>query len=384
MTLRILPQVGDPSRVNVGIAPFITFNEADKLAVGIGLHNYTVDVGGLRVYLAPQLATRDGSPVGAAGVKYSVYRGDSWWRELALGATGRSYHYQYNDNYDFNERFSRLSLSAKLLLDSDPGLRRDHRFDATVHYVDQRYARGIDVATQTFEKESRQYAIAQVGYDFERRDPINPLKAHAQFETGAGYGRLSGTVDYALRYQQAANFVRFRFFAGGFAFRQNPTVRALLLPNGITGFGRDQNDYTFTENIVNRAEQSNQYFVRDGSLTLPFTLTQPGSDTWLTSLSVSVDAPIKLPGFSLSAYGDLAVYPDQRADQGGVVAPSTAGVRLSLPLGIASISLPLYNSSFVRESLVFTKVDPKYRERIALRLDLARLNVDELLRNFRG
>ncbi len=380
----LAPKLGDPSKRTLGILPVLTFNEADKFGIGLALHNYTLDVGAFRFYLAPQLATRDASPVGLAGLKYSTYGDNSWWRELELGVAGRSYHYQYNDNYDYNERFTRVSLSAKLLLASDPGLRKDQRVEITTHIVDQRYARGIDFATQVFEEKSRQYAVAEAAYEFERRDPITPLRTRLALETGADYGRVSGTLDYGVRYQEAANFVRLRLFAGVFAFRQNPEIRALLLPSGITGFGLNQNDYTFTQNIINRAEVSNQYFVRDGSLTLPFTLTQPGSDTWLTSLSVSVDAPIKLPVIDLSLYGDLAVYPNQRATESGVVAPATGGLRITFPRNIASISFPLYNSSFVKESLVFTKVDAKYRERIAFRLDLARLDLDELLREFRG
>ncbi len=380
----LAPRIGDPAKRHLGILPVITFNEADKLAIGVGLHNYTVDVGALRYYVAPQIATRDASINGLAGLEYSFYKSGDWWRELELGAAGRSYHYQYNDNYDYNERFSRISLSAKLLLASDPGLRKDQRLELTTHIIDQRYARGINFVEQIFAKEDRQYVVAEAAYQFQQRDPIAPYTARLAFETGADYGRLAATLDYGIRYQEAANFVRFRVFAGVFAFRQNPEIRALLLPNGITGFGRDQNDYTFTQNIVNRAEQSNQYFVRDGSLTLPFTLTQSGSDTWLTSVSVTVDAPLKLPIVDLRLYGDLAVFPNQRPNQSGVLAPATAGLRIALPLDIASISFPLYNSAFVQESLVFTKVGAKYRERIALRLDLTKINLDELLREFRG
>ncbi len=380
----LAPRLGDPSKRTFGLLPLLTFNEADKLAIGAALHNYTLDVGALRFYVAPQITTRDASPVGVAGLKYSIYKRDSWWREMEYGASVRTYHYDYNDNYDFSERFTRVTATVNLLLASDPGLRTDQRIELTTHLVDQRYARGISVARQEFTKESREYHVEEAAYQLEHRDPITPWKTRVAFETGAEYGRFSGTLDYGVRYQEAANFVRFRLFAGVFAFRQNPQIRAFLLPNGITGFGRDQNDYTFTENLVNRAEPSNQYFVRDGSLTLPFTLTQSGSDTWLTSLSVTVDAPIKLPVFDLRAYGDLAVFPNQRPTQNGVLAPATAGLRIVFPRELASISFPLYNSAFVRESLVFTKVGAKYRERIALRLDLAKVNLDELLREFRG
>ena len=384
IALGILPKIGDPEKVNVGIVPVASFNEADRFNLGIGLHNYTADVGPFRYFLSPQLNTRGGDVNGFGTLAYSFYEADGWWRELSLTASGRTYGYDFDDNYDVNPRFARVTVGAELLLASDFGLRRDHRLSLEGHFVDQDFVRGINVERGEFALENRRYTVAQIGYSFQRRDPITPWSTRVGFEAGADYGRLSAKLDYAFRYNAAGSRVNVRAFAGGFLFRDAPDFRVLLLPNGITGFGRDQNDYLFEENLVNRAEASNQYFVRDGSLTLPFVLPQASSDSWLTSLSVSVDAPISLPILDLSLYGDLAIYPDERLGESGVVAPSTAGLRVTLPLGIASVSFPIYNSSFVKESLVFTQVDPKYRERIALRLDLSKVDLDEILRGIRG
>lgn len=384
VALAVLPKVGDPERHNLGLAPVLTFNEADRFNLGVGFHNYTADVGALRYFLAPQVSTRGGQFGGIGRVAYSFYESNGRWRELELSATGRRYGYDYNDSYDVNPRYSHLTLGAELLLASDFGLRDDHRLGLRGHLIGQEFITGIDIETGEFSREGRRYAVAQLDYSYRRSDPITPWSTAVTFEAGEAYGRLSAKLNYGLRYNAAGSRVDFRAFAGAFVFRDRPEFRAVLLPNGITGFGRDQNDYLFEENLVNRAEASNQYFVRDGSLTLPFILPQASSESWLTSLSVSVDAPLKVPFFDVSLYGDLAIYPDERPGRSGIVGPSTAGFRVSLPLGIASVSFPIYNSSFVRESLVFTRVDPKYRERIALRVDLSQLDVDEFFRRLRG
>ena len=384
LSVGFLPKAGDPTRRHVGLAPVVSFNEADKLLLGFGLHNYTADVGPLRYFLSPQIGTRGGDVTGFGRVAYSFYRRNAWWRELELSAAGRSYGYDFNDNYDVNPRFTRVTLAAELLLAADYGLRSEHRLGLRSDVVGQAFVRGINLERGEFALEDRRYVVTEAAYEFRHRDPITPWGTRLALEAGQDYGRLSAKLNYGFRYRSAPTYLRLRAFAGGFLFRDDPDFRAVLLPNGVTGFGREQNDYTFRENLVNRAEPSNQYFVRDGSLTLPFVLPQASSTTWLTSLSATVDAPVQPPAVTISAYGDLAIYPDERPGQSGVVAPATAGLRIGLPLNLGSVSFPLFNSGFVRESLAFTRVGATYRERIALRLDLSNLDLDEILRRLRG
>ena len=384
LALRIGTGFGRPDRTNLALVPLVSYNAADRWLFGIGVHNLMVDQGATRFHVLPQVATRDASLNGVAGLRHSLYRDRGWWRELEFAIDARQYHYHYNETYDFNDRFQRATLAVNLLLASAPGLRRDHRLGFRAHTVAQLYAEGRDPDLGLFVQQRRNYRLADLNYTFQRRDPITPWSARAGVDGGKGFARFTGELDYAWRYQQRARFVRVRAFAGAFAFRQNPTVPAFLLPNGVTGFRRDQFDYRFEENIINRAERSQQVFTRDGSLTLPFLLSDPFSDSWLTSVSVSVDAPVRLLFVQPRVYADLAVYPTGRAGESGLLAPATAGIRLALPRDIFSVSFPLVNSAYVRENLVFTKVGATYRERIAFSLDLDVLNVAELLRELRG
>ena len=393
--------VGHPDRFDLNVVPVVGFNAADRWLFGVGFHNYTLAPPPTRFFVAPQVATRDASLNGAASLAHSWYRDDAWWREIELSARGRQYHYHYDDTYDYNERFHRGTLGVEVGLAAKPGLPTDRRLFARAHFVALRYVRGINAATRNFAQERDRYAVVEGGFSLDRDDPLRPYGLRLLAQGGRGFSRVSATLTGGLRYNAGGKFVRARLYAGalpslagrnddgggGVGERARPRPASVeLLPNGVAGFFENQYDFTFEQFIVDRssASSSNQVFVRDGSLTLPFLLPVPSSDTWLASLSVTADAPFAVPLIDLRAYVDAAVYPDDRPDAGGVVVPVTGGLRVSLLGDVVSVSFPLVNSAFVREALPFNVAEPRYRDRIAFSIDLSGVRPDELLREFRG
>ena len=374
--------VGDRNVVN--LVPALGYNYADGLLPGVGLHNYSLLNRGTRFYLFPQIALRDASLNGVAGLKHSWYRDDARWREVQLSVEGRSYHYHFDEVYDYNDRFARVTVGGEVLLAAAPGLPLDRRVGLRGHFVRQRYATGIDAAAGLFREDTRGYGIAEADYVQDRNDALRPYRWEVSAQAGEGFARVSSALSAGLRYNEGPNFVRARVFAGAFVHHDEPEVRALLLPNGLTGFLEQQYDYTFEEFIVDRSGASQQTFTRDGSLSLPYPLPVLGSDSWLASATVTVDAPLNLPAIELQAYLDAALYPDSRPDASGTVLPVTGGIRLAVLDGLAEVSLPLLNNAFVRESLPFNIAEPDYWDRVAFRFRLGVANVDELLRRVRG
>jgi len=384
LAVRLFSGLTRLDRNTIGITPTIGYNAADRLMLGIGFHNYTVPPGPSRFYVLPMVSTRDAGLNGLAGLNHSWYSADDWWREVELSLRARQYHYHYNDTYDYNDRFRRATVEANVLLSAKAGLPLDQRFSIRAHGIGQRYAVGLDAAARQFREQTKSYVVAEVDYTLQRNDPILGYGLRVGLQAAEGFARASTTFNTKLRYQAAPNFVRLRAFAGAFIHRDAaPEIAAFLLPNGTSGFLDRQYDYTFEEFIVDRSEatNSNQVFVRDGSLTLPFLLSSPFSDSWLVSLSAQIDAPVNLPLVGIRGYVDAALYPDSRTDD--IRVPLTGGVRLAVADDLFQLSFPLFNSSFVRESLVFTSIDARYRERIAFSLNLAKLNLDELLRGLR-
>ena len=381
MTVNLLSHLGHPGRTDLNLVPVLGYTSADRFMLGLGMHNYTADVGGTRFYLLPEVSFRDASLNGFAGIKHSVYARNAWWREFEVSATGRQFHYNYNDNYDYNDRFHRGTLAATLYFDNDYNSLSRNELTARGHFVAQRYAVGRDITTRSFTEETNGYSIYELSFTHRNTDPIRPRVWSIDAQAGKGFTRVSTTFNLGLRYQQAARFVRIRGFAGTFLNHDNPDVNALLLPAGITGFLNRQYDYTYEQFLINRSRssESNQHFVRDGSLSIPYVLPVPGSNQWLASVSVVADAPLSLPIVKLQAYLDAALYPDSRLRNDGVLVPVTGGVRIALG-PIASVSLPLYNSSFVKEATVFTRVDARYRDRITFNLDFSSASIDRLLR----
>ncbi len=386
LAVNIISHIGHLDRNDLNVVPTIGYNKADRLMLGVGFHNYVVSTPATRFYLLPMVSTRDASLNGLAGIKHSVYHQHSWWRELQFSAEGKQFHYNYNENYNFNDRFHRGTLEASLFFAAGPSLPLDHRISVRGHFIAQRFAVGRDITTRSFVEETSSYAIAEADYTLIRNHPIKPFDFKVSLQAGEGFSRASAVVNAAIRYQEDANFIRLRAFVGTFLHHNNPAVQAVLLPNGLTGFFNQQYDYTYEEFLVDRSRANgpNQTYVRDGSLTLPFLLAVPFSDSWLTSVTLQADAPLSLIGIKPQAYVDVAVYPDSRSGEDGVVVPLTGGVRVSIFEDLFQLSLPILNNSFVKESTVFNGTDAKYRERITFSLDLTQLNIDELLRRFRG
>ena len=383
LAVHIGTHLGRADRNDLNIVPTVGYNATDGVMLGVGFHDYVVTQDATRFYLLPMVSTRDGALAGMAGLKHSLYRDNSWWRELEFSATGRQYHYNFNNVYDFSDRFQRGTFGVELLLAAEAGVPLDQRIGVRAHVVDLLFARGIDADAGIFSKEDGGYTILEADYNIERNHPLTPWEGELQAQGGEGFARLSGTLSGAYKYHQRGSFLRGRVFAGAFLSHDDPEARALLLPNGVTGFRNNQYDYTFEEFIVDRSETSNQVFVRDGSLTLPFLLPVFGSDSWLASVSLEADLPVNLSVIDLSTYVDAAFYPDSRPDASGTVAPITGGVRVGL-LKLIDVSFPVFNSAFVKEALPFNVAEPEYTERIAFRLHLDRLNIEEALRKLRG
>ena len=384
LAVNLITHFGHPDRNDLNVVPTFGYNASDQVMLGIGFHNYTLAPPATRFYLLPMISTRDASLNGMAGIRHSIYRKNGALKEVEFYGLGRQFHYNYNENYEYNDRFHRATVGASAYFDGSIAKRITHQIDVQGIFIAQRYARGLDITSRSFREEKLNYQIAEANYALKREDPINPFTFGAQVQAGSGFARISGSLNFALRYQQKANFIRLRAFAGSFLTRALPEFRAVLLPNGVSGFLNSQYDYTFEQFLVNRSTTgSNQVYVRDGSLTLPFLLSVPFSDSWLTSLSIVGDAPFSNQVLRFQGYVDMAVYPDTRTNATGVVAPLTGGLRIGIFGDFVQVSFPLINSAFVKESLAFTAVDAKYTERIAFSINLANANPDELIRKFR-
>lgn len=384
LTVNFIGSIGNPAKNTLNVIPALSFNSADRLLLGFGFHNYQPVMPATRYYILPMISTRDASLNGIGSLTHSFYKGDHWYREIELSVNARRFHYNYNEAYDFNDRFNRITLGATLFLKGAAGLPVDNSFSVRLHHIDQLYARGRNIATRSFIKETKSYQIVDLGFSSKNNDVITPRSYNIDLQAGQDFSRLSGVFNYGIRYDEKSRFVRVRAFAGTFLNRDEPEQNAFLLPSGITGFLANQYDYTFTEEIINRSGGGNQIFVRDGSLTLPFLLPVPFSDSWLTSITATADLPIGIPIVNLSTYLDAALYPDTRSDQTGTVLPLTGGFRVSLPGNIFHVSFPVVNSAFVKEALPFTVAEPNYWDRVSFSLDLTPANIDNLLRSIRG
>ena len=384
--LRLLGHLGDPARVDLGLLPALGYNAADGLLVGLALHTYTAAWPRTRLFAAPLYGLRSGEPAGQLGLRHSLFPGrrrpGARVRELELAAQLKSFGYATNETYGETDRYTRIRLAATWRLRSRERGSVLRSWRARLSGVRLDYVRGINATEGTFERLDEDYVVADLRCERRRVDALTPSSWAVMAQGSDDFQRLTADYRVGWRYREGASFLRARLFGGLVRLADDNRGRGALLPNGTTGFRTAQNDYAFDYYLLDRSSASSQVFTRDGSLTLPFLLTVPASRSWLASVSVTADAPFSLAGFRPQLYLDAAVYPDPLEGPGsrGTVMPVTGGLRLSAWKDVASVSFPLVNSAFVRESLPFNVAEPRYRDRIAFELRLRGYHFERLLR----
>lgn len=374
----LLPSKRTSTATGIGFLPIINYNTSGRLSVGVGIHNYFTTKS-TQYYFFPQFNLKSRSIVGNMGLRYSFGEQTGVLEGGNLGFDFKSYHYASNDVYNYLDRFARLKTEASIRL-FEVDNESFHEFSANSIHIFKEISSGIDIVSRTFRTDTQLDHVFRLGYSIQKSQRLLNYKAKLNFEFGDSFQKISAVFRGKRKYQEKLFFVHYRLFGG--SFLSNPrgsSLRAVLLPNGVTGFRRFQYDYAFENNFFDRVENSNQFFVRDGSLSLPFLLRSPFSTSWLTSASVAIDLPLDLKIFRIQAYVDAAFYPTTTEE---TVFALTSGVRLNMMNGLAHVSFPLLNNSYVKEAYVYNQSDYKYLKTIGFAINMKALDRNRILNLF--
>lgn len=329
--------INDPRKNILLLTPSFGVNSYDKLMIGGLVSNYKLPPTKFNFLLVPMYSTGARSLAGLAKLNYSILsNGTIRKTDFFVNASHFSMD-QFRDTADrkLTMRFIKLVpglrmsfrnntprqtvnkyLQWKTFLFQEQSLRitRDTTITGTDTILFLRYAL----------PKSRRY-LNQLDLVFENYRALYPYDFKFRVEQSQDFIRPTFTANYFFNYREGG--LQFRFFAGGFLYLGEKTIRKqfrndrfFLNMTGPNGY----EDYTYSNYFLGRNHfeglESQQIMMRDGGFKVRTDLlaSKVGkTDRWLTAVNLNSSIPEKINPLSLlpvkiplRVFFDLGTYAD--------------------------------------------------------------------------
>ena len=378
----ILSGVPNPDYNMVNILPLFGWNLYDKAMFGVNISNMYWPVRNLEWSVTPLYATGSRSLTGMGSLRYNIYpkarRNGAKIYKWEFGFDVKSFHFNHDDHYNFNDRYLKLAPSVKVVFSPIDRLSRmQHGLSYRYIYVGQKYGRGIDYDEVIWEQESRSYFVNELSYQIENKSVLAPYTLKATVHQGKGFVRLSLDFRHKIAYAKGDKGLYIHGFAGWLPYYDNPDAVALFYFNGISSNSFFSKDFLYDELIFGRSESesvlSQQIFRKDAELK---TLYNSGlSDNWMISAGLATDTPLPIP---VQLYFDLAVYSDPV--NGGTAVSFSSGIAIVGIKDAFEIFIPVFESNDITGNALYE--DRSFFRRITFLLDLNAVNPRKLMEGF--
>lgn len=379
--------IEDDSRTILYWAPLLSWNNYDKLMPGLLLYNTAVPEKRLEWALAPFFGPGSGQPAGMGDARYHFYPEGSFVQRITLGATFRSFHYNFNQRFNTRLRYTRLQPYLRADLAKPAVGNRYRSLLLRAIFLDQEqllFADGAFAGTGW-----QGSSIQELSFRAERRSAINPGSWQLALEHQA-YDNLFGRAQRYLKaslewngsytYQRGRN-LSLRFFAGAFLYHSERHA-GYIAPGAFNLIAQGFNDYRFDDLYLGRSDTDGPWLqqvnVRDGGfkniIGRGFNLGR--SNNFIIAANLKADLPGNLfsrlplkPYFDIGYFdnampaGENDTFQDQLLWSGGLM--------LGVFKDAIAIYFPLVNSQNIQDRYVERG---NYWKRVAFSLDLRRFD----------
>ncbi|RLD18331.1 MAG: hypothetical protein DRI69_10520 [Bacteroidetes bacterium] len=378
----MLSGVPDPDYNMVNIIPLFGWNLYDKAMFGVNISNMYWPVRNLEWSVTPLYATGSKKVTGMGSLRYSIYpkarRQGSKIYKWELGMDAKSFHYNFDDHYTFNDRYIKLAPSVKVIFRPSSALSKmQHSLSYRFIHVGQRYGTGIDYDDFIWAWDSRSYDVNELSYEMQSKSALSPYTVKATLHQGKGFVRLSADYKQKIAYAKGKKGLYIHGFAGWLPYYDDPDAVALFYFNGISSRGFFSKDFLYDELIFGRSEDENilsqQTFLKDAEIKTLYTAGL--SDNWMVSAGLSTDTPLPIP---LQLYFDLAVYPDPI--NGGVAVSFSSGIGIVGIKDAFEIFIPVFESSDITGNSIYG--ERSFFRRVTFLVDLNAANPRRLMEGF--
>ncbi len=364
----------------VFLSPLATFNDYDRLGLGLLFHNRTLEPKRTEFLAAPYLAFNNSGPKGFLGIRQRFSFQGETIKEGQLMATARRAGYRYINQRGEPIDFTRLGLAFRLEFDHPAaGGKRSYLSLQALNVECEEGDYNSDGRLAGLRSVADQFLILQYRY----RNPrtLAPLQVMGGLEyrigqtdriDGGNFLKLTAEARGKSLYRPG-KAVHWRLFGGTFLLNDlresnfTPAYAFTLVDNGST-------DYRFDDLYLGRTSDGTyqqQIGEREGGFRAPIAanLGIGRSNNFLLAANLTLDLPLVPRFLPLQVFVDATYYdptPLRTAGERGLRVIS--GLALSLLDGRAGVYLPLLGTDLLLDPV---KERGGILSRLAFRVDLA-------------
>lgn len=307
---------GKKDAQNVKWQIYPAYNNNDKWMVGGLLTNSIDHTKKPWVYIiAPMYSFKAKKLLGETMLRYNHYfkNGSFEWLTLSLGL--KSFDRDYDEKFDYFERYVRISPGIDLFFRKDAKSESESKLWFKTFLIDNEL--GIENANGFQGKIHQKSTTFRLGYDLERenafRKTILKLNTEQQTNKNDNYIKITGDITQKWKYKLDKH-ISVRFFGAGFVANTQKKVQGFttgsiaLIHQGFT-------DYTYDEYFLSRSNQNQAYddqvsLTNGGGFKTPMgSVNSLGiSNSYAAALNANIDLPFSTAWFPLQAYFDYGIY----------------------------------------------------------------------------
>jgi hypothetical protein len=402
LRLRALAFAERPGRTDLGVLPWVGWNNYDKTMVGLLLYNAPFPPRRFQYFLFPGYGTGSGNFVGLADVRYRFLPG-GWMPRLTVGFSARTATYSTEPANDYDLRYYRLAPSVRAEFgSSSPAF--EHALTLRTLFIGKEEANYNEIQGFVDVRDQRA-TIYEARYEGRQRGLPNPYSYSAALEwqdyqapDGAPAHYLRGSLEWKQHFfYESKRKITARVFAGYFLVNTQRR-RGNVATNNLSGDAarasfslnpQGFNDYRFDQVFLGRSDT-------DGRFSRQVSQTEGGfknayrayyaqvlgnSNNFIAALNLRADLPMRLPlGIPLKPYFDIGYFDD--ATPLGVGRPLreqllwSGGLLLELLNGSVEVYLPVVNAGPLRD--IYNRNG--YFERISWSIRLGRVGPLDVVR----
>ncbi|MBK9335983.1 MAG: M1 family metallopeptidase [Lewinellaceae bacterium] len=375
VNLRLLALAERPGRTELGVLPWLGWNNADKTMAGVLLHNAPFPPRRFQYFLFPGYGIGSRNFVGLADVRYRFLPG-GWLPKLTAGISARTATYSTDPTHNYDLQFYRLTPSVRAEFRS-PSPAFEHALTLRTLFLGKEEAQFSEVEG-FIGKKTQRATIHEARYEGRQRGLPNPYSYSAALEwqdypapDGRPAHYLRGALEWKQQfYYKPGRKVSARVFAGYF-LANTQRRRGNVATNNLSGdvaraaFALNPqgfNDYRFDQVFLGRSEVDG-FFSRQVSQTeggfknafgAPFAQVLGNSNNFIAALNLRADLPSRLPlGLPIKPYFDIGYFDD--ATPLGAARPSSeqllwsGGFLVEILNGSVEVYFPLVNAKPLRD-----------------------------------
>lgn len=388
--LQFLAAPEDPSRDQLFFSPVLGGNAYDGFQLGLAFYNRVLPAKKFEFEVVPMFGFRSKDFNWITNFSYHFLPKKQKPIDIEIGLHSKSFN--MNDRPELS-RFYKLQPLVALEFDKSKGHRGPvHRLMARhVRIWEEFYVGNRDSITEqvSFTRDRSTFCVNELSYSFRKDHALYPFSAGTKVLFNKDFARQSFEVTQGIRYTQKGAFIKMRFFAGAFYYRNEDVSfrryrRFGFNMGGISGF----NDFLYDHHFMGRNQQggflSQQIAMGDGNFKV-ITLNQNPQEgqtvNWLMAANFKVDFPIKqVPvkffadiGYSLDkvlAIDNLLPIKQFHYDLGLCFSLFGEGLEIYFPLAMSENFRNYYKANL-----------PKFGQRITFMIDMNQLNLHKQIRD---